>query len=76
MRYLFTHKVNNMIILPRNVLFTSFDYSANISCAPDSHPHSGSMIELSLLMGQEVANVNDELQKTAVGIFSNESADG
>ena len=63
-------------MLPEDALFTSFDYSENIRCAPKRHPHSGSIFESSLLVGFEVTNVNGTLQKTSVCILSDQSAHG
>ena len=63
-------------MLPLNVLCTSFDYGGNMLCAPKSHPHSGSIFELSIMSGYEVSNVDGQLQNNAVITLSNQSAHG
>ena len=66
--------MNNKLILPDNALFTSFDYGGNIICAPDTHPHSGTIFELSIMVGVEFKNIDGKLAQNAVIMLSNESS--
>ena len=75
-REIITHPINNTIRLPENFLYTSFDYGGNISCAPERHPHSGSLCESSMMAGHEVKNINGKLHHTAVILLSNQSSHG
>ena len=59
-RYNIEHRINNTVALPENALFGSFDYGGNIICAYKTHPHNGTMVEISIISIYQIININGE----------------
>ena len=65
-RYNIEHQINNSNTLREDTLYGSFDYGGNIICAYKTHPHNGSLVELSIMSIHQVMNIHGKLHEKHV----------